>query len=101
MLERLTKLIKASDLTRMQGFAWVAIATSIAILAIYPQQAGVVLFKANLLALAAWAGYWIDRAAFPYGRPHTFRDHSPESISAQMRRAIIIAASMVAFALAL
>ena len=28
------------------------------------------LYKAHLLALGGWAGYWLDRALFPYGRPH-------------------------------
>ncbi len=28
------------------------------------------LYKLHLCSLAAWAGYWIDRALFPYSRPH-------------------------------
>ena len=28
------------------------------------------LFKAHLMSLAGWGGYWLDRWAFPYSRPH-------------------------------
>jgi hypothetical protein len=28
------------------------------------------LFKAHLMSLAGWGGYWLDRWAFPYARPH-------------------------------
>lgn len=30
----------------------------------------VTLYKAHLLALGGWGGYWLDRALFPYSRPH-------------------------------
>ena len=28
------------------------------------------LYKAHLITLGGWAGYWLDRGLFPYGRPH-------------------------------
>ncbi len=28
------------------------------------------LYKLHLCSLAGWAGYWLDRALFPYSRPH-------------------------------
>ena len=34
----------------------------------------VTLYKAHLLALGGWAGYWLDRALFPYDRPHEYLD---------------------------
>jgi hypothetical protein len=39
---------------------------------IAPQQLPVSLYKLSLVALAAVAGYWIDRSLFPYARPDYF-----------------------------
>lgn len=36
---------------------------------ISPVQLPVVLYKAALIAVAAVAGYWVDRVLFPYARP--------------------------------
>lgn len=30
----------------------------------------VTLYKAHLMALGGWGGYWLDRSLFPYARPH-------------------------------
>ena len=30
----------------------------------------VTFYKVHLLLLAGWGGYWLDRALFPYARPH-------------------------------
>lgn len=30
----------------------------------------VTLYKGHLMALGGWGGYWLDRALFPYERPH-------------------------------
>ncbi|WP_307867060.1 putative holin [Variovorax sp. E3] len=32
----------------------------------------VTVYKAHLLSLGGWVGYWLDRALFPYDRPHTY-----------------------------
>lgn len=63
------------------------------------------LYKAHLMSLGGWGGYWLDRVAFPYGRPHTLHqdtedENEDEEISisygfACIRRAIIIAASLI------
>lgn len=74
----------------------------------------VTLYKAHLLALGGWGGYWLDRALFPYDRPHEYlQDDAPEAASespdqqtavlvsastfgsAMMRRAIIVAACLI------
>lgn len=78
----------------------------------------VTLYKAHLLALGGWGGYWLDRALFPYDRPHEYlqddeqaaRSPSPSEESksatavlvsantfgsAMMRRAIIVAACLI------
>lgn len=30
------------------------------------------LYKCHLMSLGGWGGYWLDRALFPYARPHTY-----------------------------
>jgi len=90
---------RLKDAGRMGSWAWVALLTTVVLLFVYPHQAGTVLLKVNLLALAAWAGYWIDRSAFPYARPGDLL--GPERSAAAMRRAVIIAGAMLSMALAL
>lgn len=34
--------------------------------------AAVTLYKAHLMCLGGWGGYWLDRALFPYDRPHSY-----------------------------
>ena len=67
------------------------------------------LYKAHLLALGGWGGYWLDRGLFPYDRPHLYLEGEDEAESwpdgqlqvtagntfghAMLRRAIVVAAS--------
>jgi len=77
------------------------------------------LYKAHLLSLGGWGGYWLDRALFPYDRPHEYLlpeleevDKAPEGAPveefataelvsgrdygmAMIRRAIIVAAALI------
>ena len=112
---------------------WLVIALLLAVLVwlIAPQQLPVSLYKLSLVALAAVAGYWIDRSLFPYARPDFFLqlggfDDDPKPATenpdldgvvmlelqaapdgallklmgmAMLRRAIIVAAAMVAVSL--
>lgn len=78
----------------------------------------VTLYKAHLLALGGWGGYWLDRALFPYDRPHEYLQDDATKVddggyhdgpdqatavlvsantfgSAMMRRAIIVAACLI------
>jgi hypothetical protein len=55
-----------------------------------------ILWKCGHLNLAAYIGYWIDRRAF-----HTLRITRSSQPTEQIRRAIIIGASMLAFGMAL
>lgn len=64
---------------------------------VYPQQLGVLLNKLNALALGAVAGYLLDRGIFPYARP----GEAEKDDAWMMRRAIIVAASILGVALAL
>lgn len=49
------------------------------------------LYKAHLMALGGWGGYWIDRVLFPYARPDKVNDMA----TAMLRRAIVVAACLV------
>ena len=60
---------RKSKLPRMTSWWLIALALSVAVFLIAPQQLPVSLYKLNLISLAALAGYWIDRKVFPYARP--------------------------------
>lgn len=77
-----------------------------------PHLVGVSLYKAHLMALGGWAGYWIDRGLFPYARPgdmgasQLFEEASalppidlPQAIlaaAAFIRRALIVMGCLIA-----
>ena len=61
--------LRKSKLPRLTWWWLIALALSLAVFLIAPQQLPVSLYKLNLISLAALAGYWIDRAVFPYARP--------------------------------
>lgn len=48
------------------------------------------------VALGAWLGYWIDRTLFPYSRPHDLDGIARGA--AEKRRAMIVAACLIALA---
>ncbi len=86
-------------------FAW-QIATILLLILIYllaPQQLPVTLYKLSLVTIAGVAGYWLDRSLFPYASPDEFLPkHSAYEIAfaaALLRRAIIVAAAMLAMGL--
>ena len=61
-------------LARVRMADWVIAAALLTLLVwlIAPHQIPVSLYKLSLVALAAVAGYWIDRSLFPYARPDLF-----------------------------
>ncbi len=62
--------------------------------ATYPGNVfAVTLYKAHLMALGGWGGYWLDRALFPYCRPHLADAEIFKE--AMLRRTIIVAACLV------
>lgn len=67
--------------------------------AVAPQNIPVVVYKLALVSLAGLMGYRLDRSLFPYARP----DQCAESVTgaAMLRRAIIVAAFMIAVSLGL
>ena len=62
------------------------------------------LFGVSKLAVGAFVGYWIDRALFPYARPHEYFDDGAGSESANLfafaciRRVLIVCACIIAAA---
>ncbi|HBW61197.1 MAG TPA: hypothetical protein DEF75_02185 [Comamonas kerstersii] len=60
-----------SKLPRLTSWWLIALALSALVFLLAPQQIPVSLYKLNLIAVAAVAGYWIDRKVFPYARPDT------------------------------
>lgn len=99
-------------LPRLAGWALIAVVLAVLILALAPQQLPVTLYKLSLISAAAVVGYWIDRSLYPYGRPHVFDvdPHSPYTptaaspcsllfAAAMLRRAVIVAAAMIAVGL--
>ena len=90
---------------RMADWLLAAVFLCVLVFLLAPQQLPVSLYKLSLIALAAVAGYWIDRSLFPYARPDTFifKFESEGAVwlfaAAMLRRAIIVAACMIAVGL--
>lgn len=63
---------------------WLIVSILLAILAHFLQSTSpgnvlaVSVYKAHLLSLGGWVGYWLDRALFPYDRPHTYLEEPEE-----------------------
>jgi len=118
--------IHRDKLPRMTDWILYALIATVAIAFFYPQQLPVSLYKFSLVSVAAVVGYWIDRALFPYARPDSLMhvdDPVPDFVElseadehlltqsgrlffnndlfawAMLRRAIIVAAAMLAMGL--
>jgi hypothetical protein len=82
---------------RLKWTALFALFTTIAIALLFPQQLGVLLFKINVLTMAAVGAYLLDIGLFPYARPSEEHPHPYW----QFRRVAMIIGVMIAAALAL
>ena len=71
MLSNASAPTRKSKLPRLTSWWLIALVLSLAVFLIAPQQLPVSIYKLNLIALAAVAGYWIDRKVFPYARPQS------------------------------
>ena len=93
--------------TRMIGWLIISIPLILIIALLSPQKIDLIVYKAMLITFAAWLGYRIDRGLFPYARPDKLAEPPamPDSdlafASAMMRRAVIVAACVLAMALGL
>lgn len=93
---------------RLAGWALLALALSLAVWAIAPQQLPVSLYKIDLVALAGVLGYWLDRGLFPYARPDAWSDlarygdapgNARVFAACMLRRALVVGAAMLAVGL--
>lgn len=103
---------------RVGGMALAALLLALVILLFAPNLLTVTAYKLSMVTLATWLGYQVDRAVFPYARPHTFLEwvdkHRLDTVNgegnevlrntqlataAMLRRAIIVAAVIIAIAL--
>lgn len=91
---------------RLAGWLLIALLLAGLVWLVAPQQLPVSLYKLSLVAMAAVAGYWLDRSLFPYARPDKLLAWSPSDPHmatafglAMLRRALIVAAAMLAMGL--
>lgn len=93
--------LKALQAHAPRMFDWLVIAAVLLVIVylIAPQNLPVVIYKLALVSLAGLMGYRLDRSLFPYARP----DQCAESVTgmAMLRRAIIVAAFMIAVSIGL
>jgi len=104
-------------------WSWALATAVLVLLTIFTQQAdpgsvlAVTLYKAHLMSLGGWGGYWLDRALFPYDRPHLYVEPDDDQVFddaeaddpalaqlavatngfhlAMLRRAVVVAACLV------
>lgn len=98
----MTILATIKDKLRASPFLLGAILGLVLIAFIAPQQLGVIAYKATILSLAAYAGYWADRIIFPNARVDDMAvAETSVFTTAQLRRAIMVGATLIASGLAL
>ncbi|WP_445372712.1 putative holin [Methylomonas sp. HW2-6] len=109
-------------LPRLSVWAGISLLLLVVIALLYPQQIGVAVFKVSLVTTAGVVGYYLDRSLFPYARPdgylaeHFHNRYKPLANKndadirvnegyhlvfalAMIRRALIVAAAMLAVGL--
>ncbi|VVE55698.1 membrane protein [Pandoraea iniqua] len=104
--------MKLSRLKTPRLTVWLLASIVLAVLAYVTRQSdpllSITFYKAHLMSLGGWGGYWLDRLIFPYARPHEFVDDCDVDgkqcvdgfQAASLRRAIIVAASLICVGLA-
>tara|TARA_A100000171_G_scaffold49124_1_gene57638 strand:- start:1261 stop:1590 length:330 start_codon:yes stop_codon:yes gene_type:complete len=107
MTRTLRVMNKQNFFDRLRAWPWLlaALICCVVVGFIAPHQLGVLVWSLSKLCLGAYLGYWIDRGIFFYARPGDFsltRDdrHTWEIVCwCMIRRAIVIAASVLALGL--
>ena len=92
---------KPTVLPRLSGFIVVTILLFVLLAFLAPQQLPVVAYKSLLVTLGAVLGYWIDRALFPYARPHNCMGDSLANALVPIRRALVVLACILGLTLGL
>ena len=90
-----------TETPRLYGWALASLVLLAGTAAISPVQAPVVLYKFCLVTLGGVLGYWLDRALFPYARPHELLDEEWIMSLACLRRALIVLACVLGLTLGL
>jgi len=98
-VEKKPMRVRARRMAREAGRLWqVWLATIVLLVSIWitnPQQIEVIAYKATFITLGGLVAYWVDRWTFP-----SIRDTKPGDRSqAMMRRAMLMCAAMLAFAI--
>ena len=83
---------------RMADWVIAAALLTIVVWLMAPQQVPVTVYKLSLVALAAVAGYWIDRSLFPCARPDLFFELRHGSEDAPQETSFTNLAGVVSFA---
>jgi len=107
---------------RMTACGFVAMGLLTLVVILSPQQGPVAAYKLALVLAAGYAGYWLDRWAFPYARPDSYLQfpewrslrgkiyqadnpvadgHAIPFAAAMLRRAVVMGACMLAVGLGL
>ena len=108
---------------RMTACGCIALGLLALVVILSPQQGPVAAYKLALVLTAGYAGYWLDRWAFPYARPDGYLllanwrttvrgqgggadfpvagNHVIPFAAAMLRRAVVMAACMLAVGLGL
>ncbi|MBZ9574398.1 putative holin [Modicisalibacter sp. MOD 31.J] len=94
---------KLRDTLRIGPWLILALIMTTAVGMLYPHQLGLLLWSLAKLSWGAYLGYWIDRSLFPYARPGAFTVSNTNGLQSvallMLRRAIIIAAALIALGL--
>lgn len=61
---------RTSRFPRLLGWLIVALVLMAGLALAAPEQMPVIFYKLSLVVLGAVLAYWLDRALFPYARPH-------------------------------
>ena len=85
------------DKARASPLLAVFITTLVITAALNPAKLGLAVWGVAKLGMGGYVGYWIDRLIFPYARPHQLI--GIEAGTSWKRRALIVAAAVVASAL--
>lgn len=75
-------MLPSLTLPRLSVWLVVALVLVLLIALISPSQLPVLIYKASLVTLAVVLGYWLDRALFPYARPHDLFNKADQQKSA-------------------
>lgn len=98
LIRRLRALWPAlHDKLRASPLLLLGVVTFAVVLVLNPAKVGLLVWGVARIGVYAWLGYWVDRVIFPYARPHTLTGIAEGT--AWKRRALIVAAALIAGAL--